>query len=330
MGIVCPYCKNSIDKKSRDHIFPDFLGGRRTIICCYECNNNFGRTFEAAAAVTTLHPLHVSISSWGLKLKNTVPPWRRAYEHQGMKFDIASEEGKTKLRLSRPIVERNARGQTIAISFPDRKDAEKAIRQSKARGKSKEATIETIRFEVSSGMPFKFQLDKNLNRTALKMCAALSTFLPEFSVEELAIAQVGLLGTLSSSKAVCPSFIAYSGLDSIREPLSHLVYVERGRRYVYGVVQFFGVIQLYCLLGPSKSLVRSAHVASLDALTGKETFRSTSCLDLSPPTNISGQKKELEAEMSKWLERFRESAIKRNASAPPKLAGKTYLQEEDE
>ena len=48
---LCPYCRTMLDQISRDHIFPNFMGGSRTIPACAQCNNRvFGARFEAKAA----------------------------------------------------------------------------------------------------------------------------------------------------------------------------------------------------------------------------------------------------------------------------------------
>ncbi|MDQ3819956.1 MAG: HNH endonuclease, partial [Acidobacteriota bacterium] len=63
---------------SRDHIFPQFLGGKRKVDCCKNCNSVFGHTFEAEAA-KILQAEHVFISSWGLPLRSADPTWKAAH-----------------------------------------------------------------------------------------------------------------------------------------------------------------------------------------------------------------------------------------------------------
>lgn len=41
--MLCPYCLKT-EANSRDHIFPEFLGGKAGITTCACCNNTFGHT----------------------------------------------------------------------------------------------------------------------------------------------------------------------------------------------------------------------------------------------------------------------------------------------
>src|ERR1019366_7642730 len=64
---VCPYSEPPYDVFTDDHIFPQFLGGRRTIRVCRSCNSFFGHSFEGAAS-KQLKRLQVFISNFGLDL----------------------------------------------------------------------------------------------------------------------------------------------------------------------------------------------------------------------------------------------------------------------
>src|SRR5439155_1178377 len=45
--LLCPYCAER-PADSDDHVFPQFLGGKATILACTTCNNTFGHSFEAS------------------------------------------------------------------------------------------------------------------------------------------------------------------------------------------------------------------------------------------------------------------------------------------
>lgn len=62
----CPYCGSDF-ADSDDHIFPAFLGGKRTMPACRACNSRFGHTFEAQVA-GTLEPIYVQLAKWGVPL----------------------------------------------------------------------------------------------------------------------------------------------------------------------------------------------------------------------------------------------------------------------
>ncbi len=47
---LCPYSQPTYTEFTDDHIFPQYLGGRRTIRVCKQCNNVFGHTFEGRAS----------------------------------------------------------------------------------------------------------------------------------------------------------------------------------------------------------------------------------------------------------------------------------------
>jgi hypothetical protein len=143
---LCPYCEQLIQDFSRDHIFPDFLGGSSKIPACKRCNEVFGGTFEGRAA-TMLYGVQVSMSTWGLVFNQTVPPWRRAYEHKGVEFDISVEDTEPKLRLSRPIKEIKGDGKPISISFGSEKEAVRAASRAKKKGNDK-VVLRTIEVEL--------------------------------------------------------------------------------------------------------------------------------------------------------------------------------------
>jgi hypothetical protein len=170
-------------------------------------------------------------------------------------------------------------------------------------------------------IPFVFELNPGVLRTALKMCYSLSTFLPDFTLGEVAHARAILKGNPDSLPVnVIPSFEVYKSLDAMREPLSHVIYVERDKTRIYGVVQFFGVLQLYCGLGrPDSSAPRATRVGILDPLTGAERFSDVDPLGLPMPILIEDE--ELSQAADSWLRRFQEGAVSRGATKPVNLVG---------
>lgn len=61
LGQPCPYCGNKMgrthprrgDAPTRDHVWPQSLGGRLTVICCRKCNGDKG---------------HLSLDEWAVVL----------------------------------------------------------------------------------------------------------------------------------------------------------------------------------------------------------------------------------------------------------------------
>jgi hypothetical protein len=319
--ILCPYCEKPIEDYSRDHIFPEFLGGSRKRPACKQCNEIFGSTIEARAAVM-FYGMQMSMSTWGLSFSQTAPAWRRAFEHMGLKFDISVEGAEPKLQLSNPIKETGKDGKLTSISFGNEKEAEKSVKQARKKGHPR-AVVQKIYVEIPAPqIPFVYELNPGVMRTALKMCYALSTSLPGFTLGEVAHARAILKGDPSRLPVnVIPSFEIYESLDAMREPLSHVIYVERDETRIYGVVQFFGVIQLFCGLGmPNGSAPRAARVGILDPLTGVEKFFDVDPLGLSMPTLIRDEG--LSQVADAWLKKIQEGAISRGATKPVNLEGK--------
>ena len=95
----CPYCQrlllskenNSDQKRSRDHIFPNFLGGSATVQICKRCNNTFGHSFEANVS-KTLAPLMVMLGHAGIKPKKPAV-WKKAFINpkDGGEYDLNSD-----------------------------------------------------------------------------------------------------------------------------------------------------------------------------------------------------------------------------------------------
>ena len=152
------------------------------------------------------------------------------------------------------------------------------------------------------------------------MCYALSTRLPGFTLSEVAHAR----SILQADPRFLPvnvvsAFETYALLDDLRLPLSHVIYVERNGTRVSGVVQFYGVIQLFCGLGTSVSENTSAGLGVLDPLTGTERFSQLKSLALNFPAPITEE--DLSGAGKSWLKKFENSAKARGATKPINLTG---------
>lgn len=321
----CPYCEEPIIKVSRDHIFPNFLGGSRKIDSCgtgKKCNNEFGRTIEAGAT-KFLQPLHVFISSWGLPLRSADPTWKSAYFHGDRTYHLSVGETGVKPELANPIIEKDENGQVIRGVARSKKEAERSARQLIAKGKAKEVKIEQEappKFDLK-GLGMALELGPDIRRLALKMCIALSTLLPDFELAEVAEARFYLKAenSLVPVNNTLAAFDKYDAVDSLREAVSHLIYVERSKDRVYGLVQFFGVVQIFCRLGiPSDNPSVVALLATLDPVTGNEQFKSVMPLNLTEPPSIIPIQ-EYPRLVKGWMQKFRDEAVARGATHPPNL-----------
>lgn len=314
--IICPYCLLTIAERSQDHIFPDFLGGQRRISSCKKCNDSFGHTFEAHAA-KFLQELHVFICSRGLTLKKDAI-WREAYSHEGQPLDLSVGQGGVKMTPSRPVIKPNSEGLWSMMGFRTEARAQEAARRKVERGKIKDFRVEKIPLpQVFGEMEITLEIGPDLRRLALKMCLSLATLLPGMQMEEVKEARTILQNPSLDPLNTFDDYETHESLDSFRPPLSHVIYVERAPAVLYGVVQFFGVIQIYCRMGTANGSSESAALlAFLDPLTGDEQISTVAPLSLvpPPPTIVFAEYPTL---IKRWLDKFRTETVKRGATHPP-------------
>ncbi|HEX3876382.1 MAG TPA: hypothetical protein VHW24_05315, partial [Bryobacteraceae bacterium] len=72
-------------------------------------------------------------------------------------------------------------------------------------------------------------------------------------------------------------------IERQRPPLSHAVLIERNHQQTYAIVEFFGIIQLYCNLGKTPNPIRPCAILGiLDWLNQSEQF-----IELDPPGLIA-------------------------------------------
>lgn len=230
---------------------------------------------------------------------------------------------KPELSKASAHIVRDDEGNIVSREFGSRRDAEKFGEHLIEEGKAK-------RFEITAlpppaidlrGLGITLELGPDIKRLALKMCVAVCTLLPAFHHAEVEHARLFLTGARREGAIdiVLPAYPDHKTLDSRRQPLSHLIYVERARERVYGVVQFFGVVQMFCRLGlPLADRPEAALLSSLDPVTREESHSEIEPLQLTePPFAIwIGDYPRM---MQMWLDKFRQEAVKRGATHPPDL-----------
>jgi HNH endonuclease len=106
---ICPYSESPSGEFSDDHIFPEFLGGHRSIRICRDCNSLFGHSFEARAA-SQLKRMQVFISHFGLDLTRACATWPSALVIDGTAYDLKSGPLGVQYELARPVILRNEAG----------------------------------------------------------------------------------------------------------------------------------------------------------------------------------------------------------------------------
>lgn len=312
---ICPYCIAEITNPSRDHIFNEFLGGRRCVTACYDCNNKFSHDFEARVA-GNLHRLHISIASWGLKLKQNIPAWKSALRQDDLEFNLELKDGEVVPRLSKPIVEKDSRGNTIGVTYRDLDELNERLKDPKLSNRLR--SVEKIQVEVPmKDVPIDYYVDKDMARLAVKMSVALASTLPEHDYVETLLGRMVIEESREPFQDVHVSFENYDDLDNLRPALSHTVYAERRDGKMIGVVQFFGVIQLVCLLGRTDPTIPdAAKVGFLDPIDHKESFAEVDPIGIQyPPAKTSA------IHVQNWSEKFEKGAAERGATKKVKLSG---------
>jgi hypothetical protein len=287
--LICPYSGQVIREPSNDHIFPQFLGGKKTVVCERSVNSAFGNSFEARTA-RSLQTLHVYISSWGLPLRAVDPIWRNAHVSDGRTYHLRVGPTSAQPELASPIIERDEQGRIIAGEFRSLSEAENFAKSLIAKGKAKELKLELVppKNIDTTGLNIEIQISPDLQRLALKMVMALAQF--GYSYADTCPRPANAWEFLSGKEISIhcsptnPAYVAYPELDAVRSPLAHLIYIEPQGRTLVGIVQFFGFLQVYCELEMSiQSAAGPAFLGTLDPVTGLENIGPVTAIRIPKP-----------------------------------------------
>jgi hypothetical protein len=322
---VCPYCLQSIETGSRDHIFSDFLGGRRRIPACKQCNSLFGHTFEAESA-KILRPFYISLNSWGLPIPD-LPMMKAIHKDaEGREIDLVFSGDGPRPRLSRPEINRDDDGNIVSGFVRDQKEAQRIAVEIEKTGKFQRVMIEERPLDVDFGT-FKTvtTFGGGLKRTALKMCVALATLMRHFDPRHFA-GTTALLRNIHANLGTraAMDLRIHERLDAIAIPLAHSIYVEYGRECVYGIVQFFGDEQIFCILSEVRTSTPCAMLGTLDPLTSVEKFEEVIPLEI-PQPRIMFRREEMTTMANARLERLRKAAITRGAKDLPVFRHEAFV-----
>lgn len=315
----CPYCcANSTD--SRDHIFPRFLGGTRTIPACRACNSKFGHSFESEAA-RELEPIYVQLAKWGVPLPPREQVWRNAYDVEGVALDLSVGTYGVRASSGKPIIVRDDSGSIIEAYFPDpaslaRFNETVQHRQPDARWMPAEKRVSTdlsnLRWSLSLGFAIK--------QLALKIAVATAALLPGLDFDELKTATLTLHGPPCDPHPVVAHYVHdIRRLSAKRPPLAHSVYVEWRNEGLHGLVEIFGALRLFVDLPMQRKFTSvDALIGYVDPITKEECFEETACLELPlPPPYHTAE--ELVSNALGMMRRLAEAACARGATGNPEI-----------
>ncbi len=310
----CPYSHSPYGEFTDDHIFPQFLGGRRTVRICRNCNSTFGHSFEGRAS-RQLKRLQVFISHFGFDLSKNPAIWPSALVIADQTYDLMSGSDGTQYQLAKPTILRDKDGRIIGGKARSRREAKNIADAIVASSKTKEIEISPAPHEVLEDITLTapFSLDDDLYRFATKLAAAVVIA----SGRQQLISSSGIPAYLhgQGSWPASPAYCDVRAVRDLRPPLSHTVYVELGQ-HSYAIVLIFGYMKLFVPMPPSATAL--GLLATLDPITGEEAF-----MDVSPigPRNVPaliGRDIAFShlTEMSKSLT---EEAVSRGAKRKPDL-----------
>lgn len=310
----CPYCQVPHADFTDDHIFPQFLGGHRTIRVCKTCNSVFGHTFEAEVS-RQIARLQVFISHFGLDLTLNPAVWLNALTIEDKQYDLRPGPEGTQYVLSKPIIYKDAGGKITGGKARSLREAKRIARGLIESGKAKKVEItlaespvlDQVRLDLVGGF------DESLFRFCTKLVASLAiafnhqSLILESKISEYLHGKDELIARVA--------FCDISPLNQLRTPLAHTIYLEMGLTS-FGVVLLFGFKRVFVPL-PS-SAIHGAVLATLDPLTGEESFREVEPIGPREiPVTID--RRTALAHMQNMLDNLSQDAILRGARNEPKL-----------
>jgi len=311
---TCPYSAPPYEKFTDDHIFPQFLGGRRTVRVCKQCNDVFGHSFEGRAS-QQLKRLQVFISDFGLDLTRTPAAWPAAIVIGDETYDLRPGLQGAQYFLSKPTFIKDEDGKLVGGKARSMSEAKQITGDLIRAGKAKEveiftsqgATIENTRLTGS------FSFNDDLYRLATKMAAALLVAFDRTPIITESDIPAYLHG--KTRLPVSPAYCDVEPIRTMRPALSHTIYVELGP-VSYAMVLIFGFLKIFLPLPAAGHA--EAFLGSLDPITGDETFDAVACIGpRSVPQSILPH--EALAQFRDMQDALTRESVARGATRPPKL-----------
>ncbi len=313
-GEACPYSDPPFGEFTDDHVFPQFLGGRRSIRVCRNCNSRFGHSFEGRAA-RQLKRMQVFISHLGLDLTKAPATWPAALVIDDTTYNLKSGPTGVQYELARPIILRNEAGEIISGRSRSRSEAEQTAASLIKKGKARDIQIEEAPAENLNDI--KLTVDLCYNDDLYKLSAKLVGNTAISMGREALIRSSGIARYLHGNfgwgtrVANCDT----SAIRALRPSLCHTVYIEFGPQS-HSVVILFGGMQVYVPLPESEP---GAVLGFLDPITGEESFCEVSPLKIGAPPK-TWTEAEAAAHFQDVSRQFADEAKARGATCPPDLA----------
>jgi hypothetical protein len=317
---VCPYCQRrptgaGQDVYSDDHIFPESMGGKKTIRAGKSCNDKFGHTFEAQNVEETIIPLSMMLGRAGVPIALQNVKWKNAIKTpDGQVYNLSLTGKGLQPESAKPLVKRDPDDpKLLQVTINDDPESRRHLKQFsnpkkfvlQSRTHSKPALI--------AGSSFKVNLDRTVGLTALKMAFASATLVFPDEIANFKDARLDLAEVEQCSAPMRSLVIdnrTHKLLDAARPALCHAIYIEEHDGIIHGVVQFFGAFQCYIKLSDIVSRsYDSGLLATLDPTTGAEVFRELPRLGISKWTG-----KEMADQLAP-IKKFNRDAMERGAKS---------------
>lgn len=303
MSGPCPYCLVR-QRDSHDHVFPDFLGGTRTVPVCRQCNNGFGTRFEGPVS-RDLTPIIVVLCRSGYKHKRRVV-YKRAWVDTatGIEYDLDSE-GVSCPNKPHLISEDGQLKRIVARSLDE---VHKIADSLKRKGKISKFIPGRVDKEIPTPplQNSRINVGIEMRQLAVKMCVAVGQLtVPNLSLLEDQCRQF-LLDESPSTSPVRLVHSHYPQLDALRPVLAHTVYIEGDSACAkcFGVVQFFGcAFSLYVPLNNSYAGPDFAALGTLNIKSFDQEFRLIQPLKIPEAPQFVGLEV-LERSLAQWAADF--------------------------
>ena len=272
--MTCPLCGRSLteENKSREHVFPNALGGRMTVrnFICVHCNSRTGSDWDNEL-VRQLHPLCTMLNVNRARGRNR----QFVVETLSDRKFIVNPDGS--MTIAEPVFEARERDDWTEVTMRARTMAE--MRRMVSGLKQKHPQIDVDEFmkkaerkQEYSREPYAISLNVGgllAGRSIIKTCLAM-VYDAGLSIGDCREAELFLL---NEGK---PCFGFYSERDLVKNrpenTFFHCVQVcgdaERGQLLAY--VEYFGWLRFVACLSKNYEGISFSHCYAVDPVSGKE------------------------------------------------------------
>jgi hypothetical protein len=277
--MLCPYC-GLREANTKDHVFPEFLGGHQRIPACGTCNNViFGGGCESVSS-QYMHIWMLSLRRCGMPTPKPMV-WKRVRLDDSDRLYDVDQDLKATFSFhkdvddaGKPVRFFGTPGQMATIAAELRKGGrEVSIGQ--------ETGVIDLR---STGI--NHPIDDNLRRLCVKMGIAAAFHLGVVIPPNPTITPYLVDGVVPPDGAPVKITVrAYQELYVQRPKVGHFVYVRTNsaERRAYSIVQLFSSLQFYCELHNAWTGDDHAVLATHDAVTHEDDFKLIDPLDFASP-----------------------------------------------